>query len=326
MRHAGGTSSPRAVRSAGTGGPGGLIAESPTTWVASWERVTCRGYVCSRTVRATVDTSAKNAFRSSGSSPNGSVTCRFVNRQHDPAPASEPLPAVPRGPVRGRADPGRGGAREALARRPAADGDRDPIGPARRAVSRSTICGRPSGHLACQRVCGSVIRRVFSHDVWHTAEVNEALGNAGLQQIDLWDRHAPPGTLGSAPPGYGRRGVGSKGGGRAAGRHGRWDGLQPLRAVLPDAGRARPPHAGSPSRRGHGRRHGRRDGGRSRVGPPAPRSARPRDLRSWGLAHRGRPITAPATPPARPSRRGPTDRRGRGSPSPPRRRPPRPPT
>jgi hypothetical protein len=34
---------------------------------------------------------------------------------------------------------------------------------------------------------GWVIQRVFSHDVWHTVEVNESLGNAGLPQIDLWD-------------------------------------------------------------------------------------------------------------------------------------------
>lgn len=34
---------------------------------------------------------------------------------------------------------------------------------------------------------GSVIQRVFSHDVWHCAELNEALGTAGLRQIDLWD-------------------------------------------------------------------------------------------------------------------------------------------
>jgi hypothetical protein len=34
---------------------------------------------------------------------------------------------------------------------------------------------------------GSVIQRVFSHDVWHTAELNETLGTAGLAQIDLWD-------------------------------------------------------------------------------------------------------------------------------------------
>ena len=34
---------------------------------------------------------------------------------------------------------------------------------------------------------GWVIQRVFSHDVYHTAELNEALGIAGLPQIELWD-------------------------------------------------------------------------------------------------------------------------------------------
>jgi uncharacterized damage-inducible protein DinB len=34
---------------------------------------------------------------------------------------------------------------------------------------------------------GSVIQRVFSHDVWHCAELNESLRTAGLTQIDLWD-------------------------------------------------------------------------------------------------------------------------------------------
>ena len=34
---------------------------------------------------------------------------------------------------------------------------------------------------------GSVIQRVFSHDVWHSAELNETLGRAGLPLIDLWD-------------------------------------------------------------------------------------------------------------------------------------------
>jgi uncharacterized damage-inducible protein DinB len=34
---------------------------------------------------------------------------------------------------------------------------------------------------------GSVIQRVFSHDVYHIADLNEALGMAGLPQIDLWD-------------------------------------------------------------------------------------------------------------------------------------------
>jgi len=34
---------------------------------------------------------------------------------------------------------------------------------------------------------GLVIQRVFSHDVYHSAELNEILGKAGLPQIDLWD-------------------------------------------------------------------------------------------------------------------------------------------
>lgn len=34
---------------------------------------------------------------------------------------------------------------------------------------------------------GAVIQRVFSHDVYHVAELNETLGIAGLAQIDLWD-------------------------------------------------------------------------------------------------------------------------------------------
>ena len=34
---------------------------------------------------------------------------------------------------------------------------------------------------------GAVIQRVFSHDIHHCAELNEALGNAGLPLIDLWN-------------------------------------------------------------------------------------------------------------------------------------------
>ena len=34
---------------------------------------------------------------------------------------------------------------------------------------------------------GAVIQRVFSHDIYHCAELNETLGIAGLPQIDLWD-------------------------------------------------------------------------------------------------------------------------------------------
>jgi len=33
---------------------------------------------------------------------------------------------------------------------------------------------------------GWVIQRVFSHDVYHSAELNEALSTAGLPQVDLW--------------------------------------------------------------------------------------------------------------------------------------------
>jgi hypothetical protein len=33
---------------------------------------------------------------------------------------------------------------------------------------------------------GAVLQRVFSHDVYHCAELNEALGMAALPQIDLW--------------------------------------------------------------------------------------------------------------------------------------------
>jgi uncharacterized damage-inducible protein DinB len=46
---------------------------------------------------------------------------------------------------------------------------------------------RPEWDASWVHTRGSVIQRVFSHDVWHTAEVNEALGNVGLPQIDLWD-------------------------------------------------------------------------------------------------------------------------------------------
>ena len=34
---------------------------------------------------------------------------------------------------------------------------------------------------------GSVLQRVFSHDVYHAAQLNNVLGEAGLLQIDFWD-------------------------------------------------------------------------------------------------------------------------------------------
>ncbi len=33
---------------------------------------------------------------------------------------------------------------------------------------------------------GWVIQRVFSHDIYHTAELNEGFSRAGLPQVDLW--------------------------------------------------------------------------------------------------------------------------------------------
>jgi hypothetical protein len=33
---------------------------------------------------------------------------------------------------------------------------------------------------------GWVIQRVLAHDIWHAAEINEALGAAGLRRIDFW--------------------------------------------------------------------------------------------------------------------------------------------
>jgi DinB superfamily len=34
---------------------------------------------------------------------------------------------------------------------------------------------------------GSIIQRVYAHDVSHASELNEVLGRAGLAQMDLWD-------------------------------------------------------------------------------------------------------------------------------------------
>jgi uncharacterized damage-inducible protein DinB len=46
---------------------------------------------------------------------------------------------------------------------------------------------RPEWDESWVHTRGSVIQRVFSHDVYHCAEVNEILGKAGVPLIDLWD-------------------------------------------------------------------------------------------------------------------------------------------
>jgi hypothetical protein len=33
---------------------------------------------------------------------------------------------------------------------------------------------------------GEIIQRAFAHDVAHIGEINDALGRAGLDQIDIW--------------------------------------------------------------------------------------------------------------------------------------------
>jgi hypothetical protein len=48
------------------------------------------------------------------------------------------------------------------------------------------VLRRPDWDATWVHTRGAVIQRVFSHDVYHCAEVNEALGRAGLPQIDLW--------------------------------------------------------------------------------------------------------------------------------------------
>ncbi|HEX5590798.1 MAG TPA: DinB family protein [Candidatus Limnocylindrales bacterium] len=49
------------------------------------------------------------------------------------------------------------------------------------------VLRRPEWDDSWVHTRGSVIQRVFAHDISHIAELNEALGTAGLPQVDLWD-------------------------------------------------------------------------------------------------------------------------------------------
>jgi DinB family protein len=53
--------------------------------------------------------------------------------------------------------------------------------------SLAEVIRRPEWDESWVHTRGSVIQRVFSHDVYHCADLNQALGIAGLPQIDLWD-------------------------------------------------------------------------------------------------------------------------------------------
>jgi len=46
---------------------------------------------------------------------------------------------------------------------------------------------RPEWDATWVHTRGSVLQRVFSHDVYHAAQLNNVLGEAGLLQIDFWD-------------------------------------------------------------------------------------------------------------------------------------------
>ncbi len=52
--------------------------------------------------------------------------------------------------------------------------------------SLAEVVSRPEWPGTWVRTRGFVIQRVFSHDVYHIAELNETLGAAGLRQVDLW--------------------------------------------------------------------------------------------------------------------------------------------
>jgi hypothetical protein len=48
------------------------------------------------------------------------------------------------------------------------------------------VLRRPEWDDSWVHTRGAVIQRVFSHDVYHCAELNEVLGYAGLPLVDLW--------------------------------------------------------------------------------------------------------------------------------------------
>ena len=53
--------------------------------------------------------------------------------------------------------------------------------------SLDEVLSRPEWDQSWVKTRGSVIQRVFVHDISHIAELNEALGIARLAPVDLWD-------------------------------------------------------------------------------------------------------------------------------------------
>ena len=52
--------------------------------------------------------------------------------------------------------------------------------------SLAEVLRRPDWDDSWVHSRGSLIQRLYSHDVYHVSEVNQALGAAGLPLIDLW--------------------------------------------------------------------------------------------------------------------------------------------
>jgi uncharacterized damage-inducible protein DinB len=53
--------------------------------------------------------------------------------------------------------------------------------------SLDEVLRRPEWDDSWVHTRGAVLQRVFSHDVYHVADVNGTLGANGLVQVDLWD-------------------------------------------------------------------------------------------------------------------------------------------
>jgi hypothetical protein len=49
------------------------------------------------------------------------------------------------------------------------------------------VIRRPEWDASWVHTRGAVVQRVFSHDVYHLAELNDAFADVGLPLIDLWD-------------------------------------------------------------------------------------------------------------------------------------------
>ncbi|MEO8468109.1 MAG: DinB family protein [Chloroflexota bacterium] len=49
------------------------------------------------------------------------------------------------------------------------------------------VLSRPEWDASWVHTRGAVIQRVFSHDVYHVAEINETLSANGVPQVGLWD-------------------------------------------------------------------------------------------------------------------------------------------